>query len=272
MERISIITATYNNGDYLDETIASVLAQNYQHWEWIIVNNGSTDSTFNKLKALKDERILVINLPSNLGVSKARNVALEKMTGDFFCFLDGDDILPSSSLSARLSVFKTDNRIGFVDGKVIDVSADGTKELNSYVPNYLGDPIKKLCMLSPDVFKGNTWMIKRDKAIYYAFHEGLTHGEELLFYLKYATGAFYSFTPEAVLFYRRHQVSAMSNVEGLANAYLLLPELAGKYAHVSTELQAIFRRKCRSVAMKSLLKAGYFHSFIKHSFKHIFAR
>jgi glycosyltransferase involved in cell wall biosynthesis len=263
VQRVSIITATFNNGDFLDETIQSVLAQDYRDWEWIIINNGSTDSTYDKLQALKDERILVITLPENLGVSKARNIGLDKMTGDFFCFLDGDDILPTSSLSSRLHLFNTDECIGFVDGQVIDVSSDGKKELSKYTPNYSGDPLPKLCMLSSDVFKGNSWMIKRDLAKKYAFHDALTHGEELLFYMKYATGAHYTFTNEPVLLYRRHQVSAMNNIVSLAKAYLLLPQLASEFTHINSDLRANFNMKCQKIAIRSLLKAGHFKAFFK---------
>jgi glycosyltransferase involved in cell wall biosynthesis len=263
---ISIITATYNNGSFLEEACRSVLEQGYQEWEWIIIDNGSTDRTRHILKQLDDPRIRIRRNDVNLGVSMARNQGLSLMEGDYFCFLDGDDMLPKRSLSARLELLESDPEIHFVDGKVIEFNRDLDDLGKVYTPNFTGNPLSKLLSISSDVFKGNTWMIRRALDTNYAFREDLTHGEELLFYIELAAEGDYAYTEEPVLYYRRHQGSAMSNVKALASAYKVLAQEVSKMDHLTQEQVGGFKNICRSIAVRSLLKEGHYLQALRTMF------
>ena len=95
---ISIITPVFNAIDFIDNTIAMVLGQTYQDWEWIIVEDGSTDGTREKLRELKsspskDPRIRIILSDDNdAGAAGARNIGLDNARGRYIAFLDADDI------------------------------------------------------------------------------------------------------------------------------------------------------------------------------------
>ena len=95
----SIIIPVYNVAPYLRECLDSVLAQTFTDWEAICVDDGSTDGSGVILDeyAAKDKRFRVIHQP-NAGVSAARNMALDVAKGEWFLFLDGDDILREDSL------------------------------------------------------------------------------------------------------------------------------------------------------------------------------
>ena len=97
----SIIIPVYNSAKYLRECLDSVLAQQFPNWEIICVNDGSTDGSDTILYeyAAKDTRITAVN-QANEGVSKARNVGLERATGEWFLFLDADDALSPYCLSS----------------------------------------------------------------------------------------------------------------------------------------------------------------------------
>lgn len=88
----SIIIPVYNVAPYLRECLDSVLAQTFTDWEAICVDDGSTDGSGTILDeyAVKDKRFRVIH-QQNVGVSTARNVALTRAQGEWFCFLDADD-------------------------------------------------------------------------------------------------------------------------------------------------------------------------------------
>lgn len=88
----SIIIPAYNNEKYVGKCIESVLSQTFTDFELIVVNDGSTDKTYEIIKkyALKDSRIRVID-KKNGGVSSARNIALDNATGKYLLFLDSDD-------------------------------------------------------------------------------------------------------------------------------------------------------------------------------------
>jgi glycosyltransferase involved in cell wall biosynthesis len=108
MSKVSILLAVYNCEKFIEEAIQSVIAQDFNNWELIIVNNGSTDNTkglINKYVAA-DQRILSISIDEK-GKCKAYNKAFELCTGDFICFFAGDDILTKDSLLKRLELLET---------------------------------------------------------------------------------------------------------------------------------------------------------------------
>lgn len=251
---ISIITVTYNNALYLQEAADSVLNQSHEQWEWMIVNNGSTDQTRDVLCQLNDSRIRVVHLDQNIGVSAGRNVGISHSTGRFLCFLDGDDVLPPRSLEARLRVFDQDPSVAFVDGGVPSFQGQIGNVIDTYVPTFRGQPLERLLSLDASVFKGNTWMIKRMEGVQYAFDPAVSHGEELLFYATICANGRYDFTDEPVLFYRRHDRSAMNNISALAQGYLDIGKRLKRLAHVHPKMLGGYKRKAASIVFKSFLK------------------
>lgn len=91
---VSIITPSYNSEKFIEETIRSVQAQTYTHWEHIIVDDGSTDDTETIVKRLlkEDPRIQFLKLAQNSGSAVARNKGIEIAQGHYLTFIDSDDI------------------------------------------------------------------------------------------------------------------------------------------------------------------------------------
>lgn len=89
---ISIITPCYNSEKYIAETIQSVLNQNFENWEWWIVDDRSSDKSVEVIRQFDDPRIHLITLDKNAGAAEARNKGLEKASGRFITFLDSDDV------------------------------------------------------------------------------------------------------------------------------------------------------------------------------------
>ena len=89
---ISVIIPAYNVENYIFRAIESVLNQTYSNYELIIVDDGSTDGTWDIIQSYaKNEKKMVIKKQKNSGVSKARNAGIEIAKGDFLVFLDSDD-------------------------------------------------------------------------------------------------------------------------------------------------------------------------------------
>lgn len=215
---VSVIMPVYNGKAYIKEAIESVLSQTYQNIELLIINDGSTDNSENIIKQHNDLRIRYF-VQENKGVSAARNLGLRYMKGQYFCFLDADDILTNHSLRARLKIFEENSHIFFVDGRVEkrEENFEALKEV--YLPTYKGDPFPELIRLSNSCFFGPSWMIKRDKKKQYQFRTDVTHAEDLLFYISIADKGMYSFTEETILLYRIRHNSAMTDLKGLENGY-----------------------------------------------------
>lgn len=113
MPLVSIVMPAYNSSDYIGESILSILNQSYTHWELIIVNDNSCDSTVNAITPyLNDKRIKLINNIQNLGGAGSRNVAIEQSKGRYIAFLDSDDLWHADKLSSHIE-FMRENNVGF---------------------------------------------------------------------------------------------------------------------------------------------------------------
>lgn len=100
MTSFSIIVAVYNIEHFIDQCIESIISQNYDNFELILVNDGSTDNSLRKLCEWekKDPRITIVN-KKNGGLSSARNEGLNHATKDYVLFVDGDDWLNQDILN-----------------------------------------------------------------------------------------------------------------------------------------------------------------------------
>ena len=98
---VSVIVPAYNAGPWIEEALRSVLAQTHRSLEVIVVNDGSTDDTLDRVLAFGDPRLCVVD-QANAGVSAARNMGLAIAKGDFICFMDGDDAMLPDNLALKL--------------------------------------------------------------------------------------------------------------------------------------------------------------------------
>lgn len=101
---VSVIIPTYNRSDLVCEAIDSVLAQDYRPFDVIVIDDGSTDDTPERLAAYGD-RIHRIVQP-NRGVSAARNAGIAVANGEYLSFLDSDDLWEKNKLSAQMAFFR----------------------------------------------------------------------------------------------------------------------------------------------------------------------
>ncbi|UMQ40263.1 glycosyltransferase family 2 protein [Chryseobacterium sp. Y16C] len=105
--RVSIIVPCYNQAQYLDECLRSILEQSYQDWECIIIDDGSPDNTEETAKKWieKDARFKYLK-KENEGVSSARNFGIERAQGEWILPLDGDDKIGTEYLSRAAKYFE----------------------------------------------------------------------------------------------------------------------------------------------------------------------
>ena len=99
---VSIIMPSYNTGEYISESIESVLNQTYSNWKLLIVYDCSRDNTESVVKKYSDERIEFYKNDKNMGAAYSRNFALKKATGDWVAFLDSDDLWFPDKLEKQL--------------------------------------------------------------------------------------------------------------------------------------------------------------------------
>jgi len=121
--KISIITPSYNQGQYIEETILSVINQDYSNFEYIIIDGGSTDETINIINQYKDKIDFFIS-EKDKGQSDALNKGFKQATGEILCWINSDDQLSPGALNAVAMAFAT-NEVDMVAG-VLEVYENGT--------------------------------------------------------------------------------------------------------------------------------------------------
>jgi glycosyltransferase involved in cell wall biosynthesis len=109
--KVSIVTPTYNSAQYIVDTYNSIRAQTYSDWEWLVVDDQSTDATYEIIQGLvnNDSRIRAFKNTQNLGAGLSRNVAIENSDGRFIAFLDSDDLWLPTKLAEQIDFMVKNN-------------------------------------------------------------------------------------------------------------------------------------------------------------------
>ncbi|MCY9821472.1 glycosyltransferase family 2 protein [Aeromonas media] len=133
---VSIIMPLYNSSAYVARSIESVLSQSYRNWELILVDDFSTDDTLLIIQSYlnSDKRIKLIKSELNVGAAVARNMAIEKASGKYLCFLDSDDIWLPEKLATQVS-YMEQNNVLFSFMAYFKVDADDNKIGCVHVPD-----------------------------------------------------------------------------------------------------------------------------------------
>ena len=157
---ISVIVPCYNQAQYMDESLQSVLDHSYQNWECIIVNDGSHDNT--EVVGLKwqgkDERFVYVH-KKNGGLCSARNYGIELAKGKYILPLDCDDKITKEYIKLGLQIIERDENIGGVYSKA---KLFGAVNRVWIIPNF--DKKQLLCenmIYCSSIFRKKDWRAMR---------------------------------------------------------------------------------------------------------------
>ncbi len=131
--KITVITPSFNQGEFIEETIKSVLGQNYPNLEYIIMDGGSTDDTLKILKKYQDK--IKWFSEKDKGQTDAINKGLKIATGDILCYLNSDDCFTENSLFEVARFFDKSPDAFVVTGDCIIVDEKG-QEINKAIRIY----------------------------------------------------------------------------------------------------------------------------------------
>jgi glycosyltransferase involved in cell wall biosynthesis len=148
---VSVILPTFNRCNYLQEAIASVLAQTYPRFELIVIDDGSTDQTTALLETYQDKRLRVLN-QSNQGVSAARNQGIRQARGEFISLLDSDDYWRPEKLACQIDFFRTHPHLQICQTEEIWIRNGlrvNPKLRHQKRDGFIFEPSLALCLISP---------------------------------------------------------------------------------------------------------------------------
>jgi len=112
--KVTVLMSVYNGEKYLREAVDSILAQTFRDFEFLIINDGSTDRTGEILKSYSDQRIKIINHEKNIGLTKSLNKGLRVAKGEYVARQDADDISMPERLDKEVAFLDTNKNVGLV--------------------------------------------------------------------------------------------------------------------------------------------------------------
>lgn len=131
---VTVIMSVYNGADYLKESILSILNQTYPYFEFLIVNDCSTDHSRDIVLSFQDPRIRLIDNESNLGAARSRTKGLNLAQGKYIAIQDADDISLPTRLEKQVNYLKQHPYIGLIGSHFIVIDETGKFLFNAYPP------------------------------------------------------------------------------------------------------------------------------------------
>lgn len=226
MPEVSVVVPAYNSMKYLPETISSLLAQNYEDFEVIIVNDGSTDNTQEWGTQIQDSRVVCIS-QENRGLSGARNTGIRHAKGKYIAFLDADDLWHPSKLKKQVQELDNSADAGLVYSWVSYIDDQG-RPTGKCLRNSATGMIWDILIQHNIVECGSVAMVRRecfDKCG--LFDEALKSAvEDWDMWLRIATQYPFAVVREALTYYRQHPGGASKDWASMERSYQVVIEKA----------------------------------------------
>lgn len=146
---VSIVTPSYNQGQFIKTTLDSVLKQDYPHIEHLVMDGGSTDSTLDVLQNYDDPR-LTWHSERDKGQSDAINKGMRQVKGEILAYLNSDDVLLPGTISKVIGCFEQNPDVDLIYGSCYTIDANGDRVLHSdkIKVNYIVKPITLTDMMT----------------------------------------------------------------------------------------------------------------------------
>ena len=223
--KVSILMPVYNSEKFVLEAIDSILNQSFTDFEFIIVDDASTDQTLNIIKSFSDKRIKLIENKINVGNNNARNIGMGIATGEYICAMDADDIAVPNRVQFQLDFMEENKEYGMCGGffDILD-----TKETYTRSEKY---EELKVWLLSNVIFKHPTvfWRTSLLKKYLLEYNPEYRYAADYDLFVRAASCFPVTILPQVVLEFREHPeqiTAAKANEQGRIADIIRLKQLA----------------------------------------------
>lgn len=201
LPKVSVVITNYNYGRFLQQTIESVLAQTYPNIEVIVVDDGSTDETWEVIA--KYPQITVIRQHRE-GVSVARNKGAMAASGDYLAFLDSDDMWAPQKIEKQVQKFLNNPDLGAVTVGTIHIDSHGN-QMYIDLQGEEGHLAEKILLFHrPNIYPSGMMITREAFERVGGFDPNLSTAADLDFAFRVAHYYPYGHIPEALCYYRHH--------------------------------------------------------------------
>jgi glycosyltransferase involved in cell wall biosynthesis len=143
---VSVVTTLYNCAAYVKESIQSILSQTFTDFEFIILNDGSTDDTWDIVEQFKDDRIIFINSSQNKKIPTRRNEIINRARGEYITIHDGDDLSLPHRLAEHVEFLKKNRDIFCCGAHAEKIDQSGKQfGMMTYPPETNMEVVRSLC-------------------------------------------------------------------------------------------------------------------------------
>ena len=215
---VSVVIPAYNAQVYIERTISSVLAQTYQNLEIIVVDDGSSDRTAEIVKSIaqKDERVILVQ-QSNSGVAAARNLGIEKSSGQLIAPIDADDIWYPQNIEKQVKcLMDADRSVGLVYSWSVEINEED-RFSGGFHASFHEEKVHLPLLYKFFIGNASACLIRRDcfekvgiYDIQFLRNHNIQGTEDLDLYLRIAEFYQFKVVPEFLVGYRKIK-NSMSN-------------------------------------------------------------
>jgi len=202
--RVSVVMSVYNGESFLLRAVDSILAQTFGDFEFIVINDGSTDGTRDILESCDDARLRVVH-QENIGLTCSLNKGIRLARGEYIARMDADDVSLPDRLAREVEALDRDDEIGVVDAAARWVG-DGKDEVLRRSEAFACMPAALLC--SNPITHGNAMIRKRALLDVGGYDEFFRYSQDHDLWLRMAwTGHRFHLVPEVLYEFRNHAAS-----------------------------------------------------------------
>lgn len=201
--RLTVLMPVYNGAAFVEEALTSILSQTFNEFEFLIVDDGSTDATYEILSSCRDPRIRLLRNHNNLGLARSLNKGLMAARGQYVARMDADDVSWSHRLRAQTDFMDAHPEVG-ICGAWIEVVGEGVRQVWRYPSDH---DTTRTRLLFESTLAHPVVMMKRhlleDERLSYDESFGAAQDYEL--WSRAASGCVLANLPEVLLTHRLHR-------------------------------------------------------------------
>lgn len=183
--RITALMSVYNGERFLCEAIGSILNQSFGDFEFIIIDDGSTDGTEGILASYNDPRIQLINNQTNIGLTKSLNRGLSCARGEYIARMDADDISMPQRFACQVEFLDENPQVILAGSNCVKIDSIGRKVSEIVIPEQSGDIVTQLFLANP--FAHGSMMFRRGAILNMGgYDESVPYGQDYNLLVRFA--------------------------------------------------------------------------------------
>lgn len=268
---VSVVMPVYNREHLVAESIQSILNQTYKDFEFILVDDGSTDNTLQVLQKFQqqDKRIKIISHPNNQGVSTARNTAQNAAQGKYLLILDSDDIMYPSGMETLVTAMEENPSYHLLNANI-------RREKKNFTVSQTSSPyqispqegIFPVCMLFYSCYVNSGVIIRRDFIVknQITYNPQYTIGEDYDYFLQCILAGAHMGTLQNVLTIVRRGHSSLITTflrRTFIDTIAIKKKIYARF-HISAPLKIYYSSKEKCQLMNTLLPANEKENIVDH--------